>query len=79
MRKCAFSFSAYAHIYKREDGWSASGPAPVCVMRYVSNVRVLCKEQPMLATALPVLDEQKKTGANRFFYNALTHYFKTKL
>lgn len=29
-------------------------------MRYVSNVRVLCKEEPVLATALPVLDGQKK-------------------
>lgn len=47
------------------SGWTGGarrGPAPVCVMRYVSNVRVLCKEQPMLATALPVLDEQKKLG-----------------
>lgn len=32
---------------------------PVCVMRYASNVRVLCKEQPLLATALPVLDGHK--------------------
>lgn len=31
MRKPAFSFSAYAHIYKRVDGWSASGARPgVC-------------------------------------------------
>lgn len=43
-------------------------------MRYVSNVRVLCKEEPALATALPVLDGQKKKKgaksiANERFYN----------
>lgn len=43
-------------------------------MRYVSNVRVLCKEEPVLATALPVLDGQEKKNwaksiRNGRFYN----------
>lgn len=47
---------------KKWAGFRTRGPAPMCVMRYLSNVRVLCKEQPLLATALPVLDGQKNWG-----------------
>lgn len=40
-------------------------------MRYVSNVRVLCKEEPVLATALPVLDGQIKKLGQIFWKRAL--------